>query len=245
MISPESLVVADAHWAADFGCARAELRPAAPRVQRHAGSLLGYAGVQIFVAGAAPLVSVPSALFDAVAGRAEQLTLTALCDAKSLVPLLAPGNVTRVIGPALLHYADRSCFAPVPAPSTRALTTADAAAFADLAAACQAEDWEPKEFAVDSGVAHGSFSAEGTLMACAGYRIWAERIAHVSVVTRPSARSQGYGTRAVAHAVGQALAVGLLAQYRVLEHNTASRRIAAKLGFQPYGFTVAARLAQA
>jgi GNAT superfamily N-acetyltransferase len=244
-VQQSSIAIADEYWAADFGCDLAALRPSAPRVQQHAGRLSGYAGASILTLTAAALVSVPGSLLDAVALRAEQFVEAAVRDPERLRRLLSPGVVTKLIGPALLHYADRSCFVPIASEDTRQLTTADGSAFRDLEAACLANDWEPKGFSLDSEASFGAFAPGGELMAVAGIEVWAGRIAHLSVVAHPGSRNRGFGSRAVAAATERAIEMGLLPQYRVLEDNVASRGIAHKLGFQGYGYSMAARLAQA
>jgi len=241
----ESVAIADEYWAAEFGCARQHIRPRTPRLQQHAGGLSDYSGVFILVLDAAPLVSVPGALLSAVAPRADQFAAEAIRDPESLRRLLFPGSVTAVVGPALLNYADHSSFLPAPMEGARELTPQDAAAILALRAACLSEEWEAKGFSIDSQPTFGAFAPDGALMALANIRVWADRIAHLGVVTRPGGRNRGFGTRAVSAAVRHALGIGLLPQYRVLEHNVASRRVAQKLGFQSYGWTVAARLAPA
>jgi predicted GNAT family acetyltransferase len=70
----------------------------------------------------------------------------------------------------------------------------------------------------------------------------AARIAHIAVVTHPSHRGRGYGKAAVAHLAARAIAEGLLPQYRTLDSNQPSLRIAEALGFQRYATSVAVRL---
>jgi RimJ/RimL family protein N-acetyltransferase len=111
-----------------------------------------------------------------------------------------------------------------------------------LKAACSAEEWDPKEFSIEQGASFGAFAENGELKAIAAIEPWDQQLAHIGVVTHPVARNQGYATRAVALATEFALDAGLLPQYRVLERNLASRRVAAKLGFRAYGWTMAARL---
>jgi RimJ/RimL family protein N-acetyltransferase len=241
----ESIELADDYWSAEFGCDRLHLRPDAPHVQHHAGGLSDYAGAFFIVLDAAPVVSVPSVLLNAVAPRADQFVAEAIRDVEALRRLLAPGTVTKVIGPALLNYADRSCFVPTDPEDTRELLPRDEASFLVMRAACPPEEWEAKDFSLGSQPTFGAFTANGELVAIANIRVWADRIAHISVVARPGFRGQGFGTRAVAVATGRALDIGLLPQYRVLESNAPSRRVARKLGFQSYGWTGAARLAQA
>jgi GNAT superfamily N-acetyltransferase len=241
-VLPQSIAIADEYWAGDLGCDRAELRPKTPRVQCHSGGLSDYSGVFVFLLDAAPVVSVPPALLDAIAPRADQFVAAIARDPAALPSLLSPAAVTLVIGPALLNYADRSSFVGIELTDTRELTPRDEPAFDELKAACLPEDWEPKGFSLESPFSFGAFSSDGVLQAIASIRVWAERIAHISVVARPASRKLGFGTRAVAAATERALQQGLLPQYRVLEHNLASRRIAQKLGYHGYGCTLAARL---
>jgi predicted GNAT family acetyltransferase len=90
-----------------------------------------------------------------------------------------------------------------------------------------------------SGVYHGN-----ELVALAGYEVWGEMIAHIAVVTHPAFRGRGFGRCAVAHVARAALAAGLIPQYRTLESNLASIRVAESLGFSLYAYatSVAVRL---
>ena len=66
---------------------------------------------------------------------------------------------------------------------------------------------------------------------------------HTSVVTHPAFRGCGFGRSAVAHVAQRAIEAGLVAQYRTLQANTPSVRIAESLGFRQYAASVAVRLA--
>ena len=121
----ESIEIADEYWAAYFGCDREHLRPRAARVQQHAGGLTDYFGAYVLVLDAAPVVSVPSTILSAVAPRADQFVAEAIRDREALCRLLVPGMVTKVVGPALLEYADRSCFVPTRTDDTRELAPQD------------------------------------------------------------------------------------------------------------------------
>jgi RimJ/RimL family protein N-acetyltransferase len=213
-------------------------------VQHHTGELANSSGAFILVLDSPALVSVPRTIVSAVALRADQFIDQAIRDVDALSRLLVPATVTRVIGPARLNYVDRSCFVPMPTGNTRELMPRDEAPFLAMRAACPPDEWEPKEFSLGLQPTFGTFGANGELVAVAGTRVWAEPIAHISVVARPGFRDQGFGTRAVAAATSRALDIGLLPQYRVLESNAQSRRVAHKLGFQSYGWTVSVRLAQ-
>jgi predicted GNAT family acetyltransferase len=83
------------------------------------------------------------------------------------------------------------------------------------------------------------------LASLAGYEIWSGGIAHISIVTHPEFRGDGYGRSAVAHLMERVIGAGLLPQYRTLEANGASMRLAEALGFQRYAVTVAVRFGSA
>jgi GNAT superfamily N-acetyltransferase len=148
-----------------------------------------------------------------------------------------------VVGPAQLNYADAASFRPGDRSHARELGLADRADFGALQAACDPVDWGLKGFDPDAKRTFGAFSIRGELFAVADYEVWAARIAHLSVVAHPHARGQGYGLRAVAAAATCALESNLVLQYRALRDNRASLRVATKLGFQSYGWSIAARFA--
>ena len=60
-------------------------------------------------------------------------------------------------------------------------------------------------------------------------------LAPLGVLTAPSARRQGWATRAAAVATNEALDRGLIPQWRARTGNTASLALAEKLGYLPLG----------
>jgi predicted GNAT family acetyltransferase len=84
--------------------------------------------------------------------------------------------------------------------------------------------------------------AGGDLVALAGYEVLGSTIAHISVITHPAFRGRGFGRSTVSHLARVALAAGLVPQYRTLESNRASIRVAESLGFVHYASSVAVRL---
>ncbi len=80
----------------------------------------------------------------------------------------------------------------------------------------------------------------GQVVACAGYRDWPCRTAHLCVLTVAPARGRGLArvtaTAAVAHAIHQ----GKLPQWRARPET--SRRVARALGFRELGSQVSIRL---
>jgi hypothetical protein len=81
----------------------------------------------------------------------------------------------------------------------------------------------------------------GVVVAAAGYRRWLDRAAHLSVLTAPAHRARGLAATVASAAVADALAHGLLPQWRArVEH---SQRIARALGFRELGAQISLRLA--
>jgi RimJ/RimL family protein N-acetyltransferase len=191
--------------------------------------------------GGAPVVSVPSDLEQLLAARTAGFTAVAVSTADGLRGLLGPRDVARVIGPAQLSYADAASFKPVNVAPARKLEAADRVQFEALQAACDPADWDAKGFELEARQTFGAFGDGGELLAVADFEVWAEQIAHLRVVAHPQARGQGHGVRAVAAAATHALDSNLVLQYRALRDNRASLRVAAKLGFQSYGWSMAAR----
>jgi len=81
------------------------------------------------------------------------------------------------------------------------------------------------------------------VVAAAGAQVWAGALAHVGVLTRPDRRRRGLGSAVAASVVREALAAGLVAQWRARAELTASRRLAGSLGFVELGQQVSYELA--
>ncbi|TKV29448.1 GNAT family N-acetyltransferase [Arthrobacter sp. NamB2] len=82
-------------------------------------------------------------------------------------------------------------------------------------------------------VAEGDDADNGqpTPLAGAGYDIWEGILAHTAVITPPDERRKGYAQRIAAVAVEEAMAAGLVPQWRARTDNTASQRTARRAGF--------------
>ncbi|WP_337192349.1 GNAT family N-acetyltransferase [Streptomyces sp. YIM 132580] len=74
----------------------------------------------------------------------------------------------------------------------------------------------------------------------AGHELWPRGTAHLSILTDPRHRRRGLARAVGSAAVGDALAQGLLCQWR--GRTLASRRVAHTLGFQGTGFQLSLRL---
>lgn len=160
-------------------------------------------------------------------------------DADSLAALLGGPPTARAIGTADLWFTGIPVGADLG--DTTEATDAD---LATLRADCS-----PAEFD-ESGLAElsrrwVSRTAAGAVAASAGYAPWAHTLAHVGVLSAPPHRGQGHAYRAAARAVDEALAEGLIAQWRCRVGNDASARLAQRLGFTWAGRQTAVRLRQA
>jgi GNAT superfamily N-acetyltransferase len=242
MLSPEARAAADAYWARVFGCAPERLRPSGPLVVPHSPELADYSGFYLLTFGAAPVVSLPPPLLESHGARAAAAARDGLGDEARWRAVFG-GMVEAVIGPAAIRYADRETLRPLPPdPDTRLLTPHDAEVFAALRRAFTDSEWEDGGSELGEHPVAGAF-ADRVLASIAGYEVWGEAIAHVSVVTHPAFRRRGLGAAAVSRIAAEALRRGLLAQYRALETNAPSLAIADRLGFQPYARSLAVRLA--
>lgn len=232
MLAPKALPIIDAYWASHFGIAADGLFAEPIQLITHAGELSGYEGVFALFRNGSVIVSSPPEKSDL---RQRIVQATELTN-ESLASALSP-VARRVIGPAEIRYATS-----VTKHSTHArpLTFSDATAVDALQQACDPTEWEHGGSSLDQPCS-GVF-VDGTLAALAGYEVWGERIAHLSIITHPQHRGRGLGREAVGHLAMRALDSGLLPQYRTLAANHPSIQIAAALGFELYATSLAFRL---
>ncbi|MEK7953078.1 GNAT family N-acetyltransferase [Luteolibacter soli] len=226
---------ADRYWAGHLNCLPDQLLTKPFDVVTHGEELRGYSGALGLFRDGTATVSVPPDREEELRGLLAGLENG--CTPEQFAAALAP-VAALVLGPAYLGYTTEICGDDSQA---RALNEADAAAVKDLREACGEEEWDHGGSSLEvpcSGVFH-----DGQLVALAGYETWGETIAHLYIVTHPGYRGRGFGRSAVAHLARRALTNGLLAQYRTLDANTPSIRIAEALGFQRYATSMAVRLA--
>ncbi|MFJ6699395.1 GNAT family N-acetyltransferase [Streptomyces sp. NPDC091272] len=149
--------------------------------------------------------------------------------------------VSEVLGPAVLGYVSRADFRLVPADGS---VERIAPGHQDLMTFVKSV---PPEDAGESGmdeitsaafvVRHGA-----DVVAAAGFRAWPAQVAHLCVLTAPGERGRGLARKVASAAVVQALAEGLLPQWRA--RPTASRKVARALGFRELGSQLSLRLNQ-
>ncbi len=151
-------------------------------------------------------------------------------------------RVDRLVGPAVISYADAGTFRGVSvAAEMRPLTEADRPALDALRDSMPPDEWDHGSGDLAGKPVFGAW-VDGVLAARAGYEVWAGRIAHLGVVTHPAHRGWGLGAAVFASATRAALEAGLVAQHRALQSNTQSMRIAGRLGFVPCATSLAVRL---
>lgn len=151
-------------------------------------------------------------------------------------------RVDGVLGPATLAYLDAGDFIPAADGAVDRLPGGAATTVALDALLAAADPAEADESGL-TGITSDAFVVrEGpTVLAAAGYRLWPGSVAHLLVLTALGYRGRGLAQRVSSAAAAAALTAGLLPQWRA--RPTASRRVAAALGFREYGAQVSVRLA--
>ncbi|MEU8358999.1 GNAT family N-acetyltransferase [Nonomuraea sp. NPDC048882] len=159
-----------------------------------------------------------------------------------LLALLGEGDglsrlaVGEVPGPAELAYLDDTDFRPAGAEVER-LPSGHGDVKALLASVPEAD-------AAESGLEDAGSPVyvvrDGSrVVAASAYRLWLEMAAHVCVLTADTHRGRGLARAVASAAVADALANGLLPQWRA--RPVASRRVAAALGFRRHGEQLSVR----
>jgi GNAT superfamily N-acetyltransferase len=224
---------ADAYWARELGCGYDDFFTQPLLLKAHGQSLNDYNGIFALFKGERAIVSFPPGSIEQLASSLPQVTLS-----PELLASHFEETGHRVIGPAFIGYASAI---PEDGGEARTLDTADRAAVEALRASCSEMEWDHGGSELVEQPCSGSFE-RGDLAALAGFEIWDDAIAHICVVANPRFRGRGHARRAVAHVASKAIAEGLLPQYRTLESNLPSMKIAASLGFERYASSVAVRL---
>jgi RimJ/RimL family protein N-acetyltransferase len=215
-------------WAERLGCA--ESRFAAPGL-----TLVAHPAEAVFVLAtrSAVVVAAPDALHERLRAVADPRALIVPARLRTLLPEHA-----LLIGPACVAYRHD----PVsPASGPVEIHSAGEERLGALRAAVAPEEWrhanleasEPPLFACE---------VDGAIAAAAGFQRLLDRVAHIGVLAHPAHRRRGLARRAVQSATALAQAHGLLAQYQTLDSNAPALAIAARLGFERFATTLAARL---
>lgn len=175
-----------------------------------------------------------------VAGPAEaiellrQLSAQRLGNAESTASALRSLR-PRLIGKALLGYADESTFTP--APGSHRVRRADLLAAEQAVARCDADERD------ESGLLEMDTwfvtEEDGVPVAAAGYEVWARGVAHCGVAVSADRRGRGLGEAVASTAIRHALREESVAQWRSREANIASTRLGEHLGFVKIGSQMA------
>jgi GNAT superfamily N-acetyltransferase len=235
LLSAISIVRITRYWAVHLGCSFDALEKAGSHLIDHSAELADYNGVFAFSRDCALVISIPGQRLDL-----RKTLASAKCDDGPLdrmARVLQPFS-SKVIGPAFIGYADQVA-EPIHQPVT--LSNAHREAVEALKDACTDQEWEHGGTDISSHPASGVFFGD-QLVALAGYEVWGGVIAHISVITHPRFRGCGYGQSAVSDNAARALSEGLVPQYRTLESNLPSLRVADDLGFVRYATSISFRL---
>lgn len=175
------------------------------------------------------IFSGPQWATDAVAGaRAEDLAR------HSTLVQLSRDHGGHGLGEAVLYFSDELPNADVPE---------DVAVSTDVGTAQTLETLCPPDDAADAGlslcerhwVLVDGHENTSTPLAGAGYSIWEGFLAHMAAIASPPNRGLGHAWNITSIAVEEALASGLVPQWRARNGNTASHSLARRLGFTPAG----------
>jgi hypothetical protein len=169
-------------------------------------------------------------LGDARIATAPTGALAGLLDAALSADRLDDLPTVRKLGPARLAFLDAADFQPAHGDDILVLPAGDPA-IAALAAANEPEASDEAGI-TEPDLLH-AVARDGALLAAAGYLRWPGRVAHLCVLVDREVRGQRLARLAASSAVAQALDEGLLPQWRATL--TASRRVAAGLGFRDLG----------
>jgi hypothetical protein len=167
--------------------------------------------------------------------RTAEVDAAALVDPTTLLRS-CDGHPARLLGHAMLSFTDRYAAPPVPGSVALSDVSVDdaPAAAATLERACPPDDVAEVGLAELSRV-FVTLDDRDQPTSGAGYDEWQGLLGHLGVLTPPELRRTGWGTVAAALALNDALDVGLVGQWRARSDNTASRRLARKLGFVEAG----------
>ncbi|WP_239137939.1 GNAT family N-acetyltransferase [Sphaerisporangium rufum] len=195
------------------------------------GSWLCPAGwTGIVTLGGAALATVPEA------GLVDPVRRVLLADlggtGVELSGLSARLPVHDVLGPATLAYLDADDFVSAHIDAGVERLPADDCDVARLVAAV--DDQDADESGVDEVDSAVWAIREGRkVIAAAGYRSWSDGVAHLSVLVDAERRGRGLARLVASAAVAEALAEGLLPQWKARPEP--SRRVARALGFRELG----------
>ncbi|HEY0690547.1 MAG TPA: GNAT family protein [Kribbella sp.] len=143
------------------------------------------------------------------------------------------GEFTQVLGPSVHAYLDT-----VPDHRVDGLREAAYGELGRLREVCGEAQWEESGFA-EKPERCFVVDLDRQIVAASNLTPWRGAPADVGVLVDPAFAGRGLGTGVAAAAAADAVRTAGMARYRALETNTASLRIATRLGFTPYGRNLA------
>ncbi len=143
------------------------------------------------------------------------------------------GPIERTLGPAVLGYLDGERVTPQD-PGGLITVDGDDPGLLALAERCGPEEAAESDIGAWSSPVR-VLAQGGLIVAAAGFQVWADSLAHLGVLTDRPYRREGHGRRVAGAAVADAVEQGLIPQWRTRTDLTASRRLAAVLGFEERG----------
>lgn len=151
--------------------------------------------------------------------------------------------VDTVLGPAQLAYVDAANF-DAGSGATGGTGPAEWVSSDALRELFDAADPAEVDESGLAGIGAGRVAVvreDGRIVAAAGHHQWPANTAHLGLLTARDARGRGLATRVAAAATADALAAGLLPQWRA--RVPASQRVAAKIGYRSLGHQLSVHLA--
>ena len=229
----------DAYWATVFECPSHDVWRPGVVVTPHAGQLVGYRGVFLFKRHDACRASAPPDLVEALNDLLRGRDARDVFRGDALLASLGD-RVEQVVGPNWHGYVSRAGYRPASGPACRPLTEADGPAVDLLRDACGMSDWAEGSF--DKVPAAFGCFVDRDLVAASNLTRWRLEDDRIGVVTHPEFRGRGHGAAVASAATGRALQRAAVAEWRARGTNTASIKVASRLGFVSYGENVAIRL---
>ncbi|MBM3460884.1 MAG: hypothetical protein FJX76_02165 [Armatimonadetes bacterium] len=226
-----------AYWAERMGV------PVSPGtlVTAHRESLLNFAGVFLLRLDDALVVSVPGPMLTPVSQACEGRARDEVYEAH-FWHLLFGAAVEEMVGPTWLGYVRAKDFVPVSSDGVRRLNEMDVGSLWTLADACDATDWQQSGIMFDGTVGFGFFDGD-TLIAASMVTRRGNDMGEVGAITHPAWRGRGIGRSVVSAASAHGLEKYSILQYRGLEENPASVKLAIPLGYRRVAGSLVVRFA--
>lgn len=218
------------NWAERFDCAVEDLHRPGTELLPEA-EFAGTRGIHIWTIGERAFARLDPSILDVARRALDRTAAPGALTTGHLRVALNPDRI-REIEESVLRYlypADFRRAAPPPSLPIRQLTTADAAALAEMEAACTPLEVEFGEVSVEDEIGFGCFDGDRLVAVATGYRLTG--FMDIGVLTHPAYRRRGLGTATVSALCEWCLEQRLIPQYRCLVTNTGSYQIAEALGF--------------